>query len=275
MSASLLQGVTHACFGLSYLVAFVCEAARRAGPGRGWLRPAGLVFGAAGLTAQTLYLVYHRPSPAEPYAALLFLALVLAVFSLYGTVHHARQAWAVFVLPVVLGLVGLSFALVAGGPAADPGVPTWLTGDRPWGIVHGVLLLLAAVGVSVAFLASVMYLVQVRRLRTKRNPLRGLHLLSLERLEAMNRRGVNAAFPLLAAGVLLGQLLVPADPAETGTTSVKILGSYGLAGLLAVLVYLRYAAHATGRRLAVGTIVAFVLLVAVLAATHPFVEGGK
>src|SRR5438132_1575242 len=165
MSASLLQGVTHACFGLSYLVAFGCEAARKAGPGRGWLRPAGLFFGAAGLAAQTLYLVYHHPSPAEPYAALLLLALVLAVFSLYGTVHHARQAWAIFVLPVVLGLVGLSFALVAAGSAADPGVPSWLTGDRAWGAIHGLLLLFAAVGISVAFLASVMYLVQAHRLR--------------------------------------------------------------------------------------------------------------
>lgn len=275
MAASPLQGVTHACFGLSYLVAFLLEAARWLSPGARWLRPTGLAFGAAGLFAQTLYLVYHHPSPAEPYAALLLVAWVLAVFSLYGTVHHARQAWAVFVLPVVLGLVGLSLALLTVGPDADPGVPSWLTGDHSWGIIHGLLLVLAAVGVSVAFLASVMYLVQAHRLKTKRNPL-GVHLLSLERLETMNRRGVNGAFPFLTAGLLLGGLLLrPVHDLPVNWFSVKFLGTAGLWLVFLVLLYLRYAAHVPGRRLALGTMVAFLLMMAVLAATHPFAEGGR
>ena len=37
---------------------------------------------------------------------MLFLAWILAIFYLYGTIHHARLAWGVFVLPLVLGLVG-------------------------------------------------------------------------------------------------------------------------------------------------------------------------
>src|SRR5439155_6014425 len=171
-------------------------------PGKGW-RVAGLVFGVAGLFAQTVYLAINQPTPAAPYGSLLLLAWVLAFFYLYGTVHRdARRAWAVFVLPVVIGLVGLSLALTNTTGQAPPfEVPGWLSGDRFWGVVHGVLILLASVGISVGFFASLMYLVQARRLRNKVNPSRVVPLLSLERLERMNRRAVNIAFPLLTAGV--------------------------------------------------------------------------
>jgi hypothetical protein len=281
MTASALHGVTHACFGLSYLLALGCELARVRWPRPG-LRVAGLLLGAAGLFAHTAYLVVRHPTPADPYGSLLLLAWVLAVFYLYGTVHHARQAWAVFVLPLVLGLVGLSLALVNTAAAATD-FPAWLTGDRFWGAVHGVLLLFAAVGLSVGALASVMYLVQARRLRQKRNPLGGMAMLSLERLETMNRRAVNAAFPLLMVGVVLGLLLlhtsVQGEPVSVldnlRQPSFKVYGTFGLVLAVGVLLYLRYAAHVPGRRLAGLTIVAFALMVAVLAAAHPFAEGAK
>jgi ABC-type transport system involved in cytochrome c biogenesis permease subunit len=136
--------------------------------------------------------------------------------------------------------------------------------------VHGSALLLAAVGVSVGFLASVMYLIQAARLRAKANPLGGVAILSLERLEAMNRRAVNAAFPLLTVGLLLGALLLKPDDETAGWLSVKALGTVGLWVAFVLLLYLRYAAHVPGRRLALLTIGAFGLMVVVLAANHPF-----
>ena len=75
----------------------------------------------------------------------------------------------------------------------------WVPNFHDDGLVHGILLFLAAVGMSVGFLASVMYLVQARRLRAKANPVSGLKLLSLERLETMNRRAVNLAFRVRTA----------------------------------------------------------------------------
>lgn len=275
MTLSTLQGVSHTCFGLSYLLAFTLELARVRWP-RANLRTVGLACGAVGLLTHSAYLAVHHPSLAAPYGSLLLLAWVLAVFYFYGSLHHARQAWGVFVLPLVLGLVGLSLALVTFGGASEVDFPAGLVGEKFWGAVHGVLLLLAAVGLSVAFLSSAMYLVQARRLRTKANPLGGMKMLNLERLEAMNRRAVNLAFPLLAAGVLLGMLMLNHEPPEMLLTpSLKVLGSYGLIGVVAMLVYMRYATHVSGRRLAVWSILAFVLLVVVLMASHPFVEGGK
>jgi ABC-type uncharacterized transport system permease subunit len=275
MTVSPLQGVTHACFGLSYLVAFLLELARLVWPqaGRGW-RVAALVFGAAGLLAHTFYIALQQPSPATPYGSLLLLAWVLALFYLYGTVHHAKQAWAVFVLPVVIGLVGLSYALVRFGGTSPPfDVPAWLSGERFWGAVHGTLILLAAVGVSVGFLASVMYLIQARRLRNKVNPGRVVPMLSLERLETMNRRALNWAFPLLTAGLLVGLLILRHDLGDSWL-SVKVISTAGLWVVFLVLLYLRYAVHVPPRRLAVLSIAAFGLLLVALATAHPFATGG-
>jgi hypothetical protein len=274
MTVSPLQGITHACFGLSYLAAFLLELARLGRPAAG-LRVAGLVMGVAGLFAHTVYLILNHPTPAAPYGSLLLLAWVLALFYLYGTVHHARQAWAVFVLPVVIGLVGLSFALADTGGQAPPfEVPGWLSGDRFWGFVHGVLILLASIGISVGFVASVMYLVQARRLRNKVNPSRVVPMLSLERLERMNRWAVNLAFPLLTAGVLVGTLLLKHEHGTAGNwLSLKVVSTGGLWLVFAVLLYLRYGAHVPARRLAGLSVVAFALLVVALAAAHPFAGG--
>lgn len=274
MTVSPLQGVTHACFGLSYLVALLFELTRLSRPARAW-RWAGLAFGAAGLFAHTVYITYHQPTPAAPYGSLLLLAWVLALFYLYGTLHYAKQAWAVFVLPVVILLVGLSLALVSSG-AADPefGVPAWLSGERFWGAVHGTLILLAAVGVSVGFLASVMYLVQARRLRRKVNPGRVVPMLSLERLENMNRRALNLAFPLLTAGLLVGSFLLRhGHDVGDNWLSLKVLSTGGLWVVFLVLVYLRYASSVPPRRLALLSIAAFGLLLVALGAAHPFAEG--
>ncbi len=170
MTASPLQNITHACFGLSYLFAFFLELARLFWPGSAW-RIAALALGTAGLFAHSAYLFLNQPTPASPIGSLLLLAWVLALFYLYGTIHYAKQAWAVFVLPVIIGLVGLSLALVTSASEVAPAdIPAWMSGERFWGAVHGTLLLLAAVGVSVAFLASLMFLIQTRRLRNKVNP---------------------------------------------------------------------------------------------------------
>jgi ABC-type transport system involved in cytochrome c biogenesis permease subunit len=271
-----LEGITRFCFGASYAVALGLELVRLARP-RPSLRSIALLFGFAGLFAQTVFLSIQRPTIQSQYGSLLFLAWVLAIFYLYGTVHHRRFAWAVFVLPLLIGLV-----VLAGYFAPDPGSrpPPWshrlavLTGDQFWGALHGVLILLAAVGVSVGFLASVMYLVQARRLRAKVAPFGGLRPLSLERLEEMNRRAVNVAFPLLTLGLIVGVVLMlhRTESAEAWTAG-KVVGTAGLWLLFVVLLMLRYGLHTRGRHLAFGTIAAFVVMLATLAASHPFPGG--
>jgi ABC-type transport system involved in cytochrome c biogenesis permease subunit len=268
-----LDRITLLCFGASYAVALALEIVQLFWP-RMVQRLLANLFGGAGVLAHTLYLVVQRPALSSHFGSLLFLALVLAVFNFSGSIHHRRITWGVFVLPLVLGLT----LLAATFPRSD-GVPTaendWesLRGESFWGSVHGWLLLLAAVGICVGFVASVMYLVQTRRLRTKTLPGPRLRLMSLERLERMNRWAINLAFPLLTAGVCVGiglmfldrnHLLSWADP--------QVLGAAVLWLVFALLLYMRYGVHLTGRRLAQLTIVAFVLMMFTLASSHAFVR---
>jgi ABC-type uncharacterized transport system permease subunit len=142
-----------------------------------------------------------------------------------------------------------------------------------WSIGHGVLLLLAAVGVSIGFIASVMYLVQMRRLRNKLSPSQGVPLFSLERLELMNRRAILAAFPFLTAGLLAG-IVLQFEYGVMDWFSLRILSVVCLWLVFAILLYLRYFVHVRGRQLALWTMFAFAILMVALISPHSFIQGG-
>lgn len=266
----ILERVSRFCFGASYAVALILEIVHLVWPRR-VQRLLATGFGIAGLFAHTVYLAVQRPPLASQYGTILLLAWILAVFYVYGSIHYRKLAWGVFVLPVVIGLVGLTTAYPPDTEPESRMLPALasLRGERFWRFVHGGLLLLAAVGVCIGFVASVMYLVQARRLRAKVPPGTGIRLLSLERLEEMNRRAINLAFPLLTAGVVIGVALMlqPADQV-LGWTDPRVLGGAILWLVFALLLYLRYGAHLRGRRLAQLTIVAFALLLFALASSH-------
>ncbi|HXG11618.1 MAG TPA: cytochrome c biogenesis protein CcsA [Gemmataceae bacterium] len=266
-----LEGISLLCFAASYGGAFALELLQLIRP-RAIQRLIGLGFGAAGLLAHTLFLLVKQPPVASQFGSTLFLAWILAVFYFYGSIHHGKVAWGVFVLPLVLGLVGLASTF---SRTPGEGETSWLVdlrsfeGERIWGLIHAGLLLLAAVGVCVGFLASVMYLFQAHRLKVKTLPGHGMRLLSLERLEAMNRRAIVLAFPLLTAGLLVGIVLMvqAANPVRTWTDP-RILAAAALWLVFVILLYLRYGAHLRGRRVALLTIVAFALLLITLIVPH-------
>jgi ABC-type transport system involved in cytochrome c biogenesis permease subunit len=273
-----LEKISLTCFGSAYAAALLLEVLHLLWP-RVVPRFLGLVFGAAGLVTQTIFLGHaffiaeQGPRLSSQLGSTLFLAWILAIFYLYGSIHYRRRSWAVFVLPLVLVLLGLAWLFPLGrGEAAET---DWFQGKQAWGLVHAGLLLLAAVGVCVGCVASIMYLVQARRLRDKVPPQQGLRLLSLERLEEMNRRAITLAFPLLTAGLLIGVFQVaPRLTAAPVWTDLRVLGAAVLWVVFVLLLYLRYAAHLRGRRVAFLTILACALLLFTLVVSHTGVQGG-
>jgi len=265
----MFERVTLFCFAASYAVALGLEVWHQRRP-RPVLRLVGLGFGGAGLLAQTIYLAVHRPPLGWQFGWLLVLAWVLAIFYLYGSLHHRRLAWGIFTLPLVLGLVGV--ATLFGPPTREgervTGIFT-VEEEKFLGMAHATALLLAAVGVCVGFVASVMYLTQARRLRAKLMPSEGLRLPSLERLEEMNRRALAWAFPLLTVGVLSGLvLMVRLADHIADWTDPRVLAAILLWVVFALLLYLRFGLHLRGRRVAVLTIAAFGLLLVTLVLPH-------
>lgn len=267
------MGITHLCFGLSYLVAFVLEILVQYRPQRVW-RWASTGMGLAGLTAHTAYLLMHHPSPSTGYGSLLLLGWVLAVFYIYGALHQPPRPWTLFVLPMVIGMSFTSYAYLG----QDSEKNTWFNPEHFWGSLHGFLVLAACVGITVGFLSSLMYLIQLRRLRKKQSLLGGMRLLSLERLEMMNRRAMNWAFPFLTVGLLLGLIRWPSTehaPLTATWTATKVLGTVGLWATALVLLYLRYGANLPARRLAYLTLFVFALMIVALVTSHPFATVGE
>ena len=81
------MGITHFCFGLSYLTALGMDLLQIFQPAH-WKRLVSIFFGVAGLLAHTIFLAMHQPSPASPYGSLLLLGWVFAVFYTYGNLHQ-------------------------------------------------------------------------------------------------------------------------------------------------------------------------------------------
>lgn len=271
---SFATKITILCFAASYAVTFALELWRLKSPGP-VARVVALGFAAAGLFAHVSYLIINRQSLplGSPTGSLLLIALILAVFYLFEAVHHFRIAWAIFVLPVVLALIGL--AVITHDDNEVRGVAaSW---KYFWGVTHGTLLILAAVGVSVGFIASVMYFVQLRRLQAKIAPGQGLTLFNLERLEQMNRRAILWSFPFLTAGLLAGFALQVYDGLLLQDWfNPRIASVIGLWVVFAILLYLRYRVHVRGRALALWTMVAFaILLVALISPPHVFEPGAQ
>src|SRR5262249_30263961 len=96
---SVVERITIFCFAASYGVALALELWHLFQP-RPILRLVSLGFGAAGLLAHTFFVVVQPLPLASPHGSLLFLAWILAVFYFYGSIHHARLAWGLFVLPL-------------------------------------------------------------------------------------------------------------------------------------------------------------------------------
>jgi ABC-type transport system involved in cytochrome c biogenesis permease subunit len=270
-----LEGVSVLCFAASYAVALALELSRLIYPGKAQ-RIGAVIFGGAGLFAHSIFLALRLPSLSTEYGAILFLSWIMAVFYFVGSFRHAHKSFSIFLLPIVLGLVTLVAALSRNAQGININDSYLAVDGREfWRILHVALFVLAGTGISVGFAASVMYLVQARRLRSKSLPGWGLRMLSLERLETMNRRAIGLAFPFLTAGLLVGTArMLDGDTRLAGWTDVRILSTIAVWLIFALLLPLRYGFHLRGRPAALFTIAAFFLLLLTLVSAHAPAAGG-
>jgi hypothetical protein len=194
-----------ACFFSSYLVALGFEAGQllKRHSASHWL---ALLMAAAGLVAHSVYLVQRSRSVALPpllsstHDWLLVLAWLIVLLYVFIELLDRRVALGLFVLPAVLLLVALSRFV------SDAPNPSLVDAQQLYGLgmFHASMLVVGMVGILASFLMSVMYLLQHRRLKTRRAEPEGLHLLSLATLSRVNWWGIVLATPLLTLGMATG-----------------------------------------------------------------------
>jgi ABC-type uncharacterized transport system permease subunit len=258
------------CFAGTYGLALVAELSRLVVRSSfRWYLTVALT--ALGWVVQTVFLANQALKDpmmlpvTTGFESVMALSWIFALIGLYLMIHWPRQvAVGVFVLPLVLGLV-----VVAGWFA--PRESDWLQlgGTTAfWGTVHGIFLLGGAVFTCVAFAAGLMYLAQMRRLKSKRPSRFGLAWPSLEQSERVNRAAITIAFPLLTFGLLIGMILsLAARTGKTGMglplswTDPKVVSALGMWLVFAGLIHARFRPAMRGRSVMVLTIVAFAFLV--------------
>jgi len=238
---------------------------------RSGVRGAALVgFSATGLVLHTAYLYHHAlkdtaiplSSPRDWY---LIAGWFLAVVYVYLLLMQSEKSFGVFFLPLVLALIATGSLAADSNPFAQGPASTF------WGVLHGSALLLASVTLLTGFTSAVMYLSQMRRLKHKRPPRRGLKLPSLEWLQRAATRALVLSTILIgmgaASGWILNRIGTRAGAAALGVGDPLVIATQVLFLWLvfASCSVLFFHSRGQGRRVAYLTIVSFAALLVVMA----------
>jgi ABC-type uncharacterized transport system permease subunit len=230
---AVMERVTVFCFFASYLVSFGLELTRLLGRSAlsRWVM---IAFSVAGMVAHTAYLINRSrltdlpPLLSSMHDWMLVLAWVLVTLYLVLSLADRDLAWGTFLLPVVILLVGSTWAMsVASTEPLNP--------HRGWRMLHATSLVFGMGGMVVAIVSAGMYLLQHRRLRTGGSDRTGWKLPSLERLARTNRWAIAATFVLLSVGFLTGFLLIMTAP--SGPIVMRFTDPLVIVSLIAWVVF--------------------------------------
>lgn len=263
-----LEHVTVFCFFASYSCCLLLELAQFLRQSRS-MRWVSMGFAVAGLIAQTIYLIVRsRQSDLPPLLGsthdwLLVSAWLVVVMYLGMKAWDAELSAGVFVMPLVLVLVGSS-RFVSLSPNPRIAQSYW------WSMIHAALWVLGILGVVLALVVSLMYLLQHNRLKHKRAELPALHLFSLERLNRLNWWLIVTSVPLLTLGMITGlwmSYLTQGSERPVNLANVEFVANSLIWAAMAVLFgWLVRSKKAAGKLVAWRTILACGFLLATLLA---------
>ena len=232
---------------------------RRDGPG---LRAATRACIIGGIVASVGVLVWHAASRGhwiplgDNFDALIWLGTLLALFVLYVQVTRPLGVLDWFVMPVVVLL--LVAAAIFGRERYHDYVNT------TWSWLHRVTAYGGAVAFAIAAASGAMYVLASRRLRSK--TALGPHMGSLERLEHLTMTAVTLGFALLTIGTVTGGVRMIAEGKQTPLT--KLLLALAVWVVYAIVLHAPINPSFRGRKVAVLSVVGFVLMVGAIVAVQ-------
>jgi ABC-type uncharacterized transport system permease subunit len=194
--------------------------------------------------AEMLNAAHHR-LPVDTHETQALLGLLLAGAFLIVYWRYRTVSLGVFVLPV-------SFLLVL-VPAFRPGqeltpFPQFHTG---WIFLHVALLLAAYAALLLSLLASVLYLIQERSLKSKHASPGASWLPPLETTDQIALRSLLFGLPCMTAGLLIGSLIALIGQQTIGPSyflDPKVLLSFAMWLAYIVMIYIRRHSGLRGRR---------------------------
>jgi ABC-type uncharacterized transport system permease subunit len=209
--------------------------------------------------AEMLNAAHHR-LPVDTHETQTLLSLLLAVAFLLVYWRYKTVSLGIFILPIcfLLGLV----------PAFHPGQenPTFPILHTGWIFLHVALLLAAYAALLLSLLASLLYLIQERRLKQKFPTLPWLP--PLETTDQIALKALLFGLPCMTAGLLIGSLIAQATVGASYFRDPKILLAFAMWLAYIAMIYIRRAAGLRGRRAVYLSSFVFFVVLAVWAANQ-------
>jgi ABC-type uncharacterized transport system permease subunit len=229
----------------------------------------GMAFFFHFVSATEMLVQAHRWMPAgvrevESLLGLAVAGLFFLVWWLYDAISLG-----LFALPATFFLVFV--------PALGPDRYTFPSAGvrASWLVAHIAALLLAYAALGFSLLASVLYLIQERRIKSK--PKAGQDswwapfdwLPPLDSLERIAHATLEFGFPLMTVGLVIGSVLVQETPLGAAYfRDPKIIAAFAMWFVYCLLLLVRRSAGLRGRRAAYLSGAVFVVMVAVWAANQ-------
>ena len=207
--------------------------------------------------AETLNAAHHT-LPVDRHESQSVLALLLALAFLITHLRYRTVAPGIFLLPVAI--------LLLLSPAFRPGTEILPLHNSGWILLHIVLLLAAYAALVLSLLASVLYLWQERRLKSKQPSLRSLP--PLETTDQIALRALLFGLPCMTAGLLIGSALAEQTVGPSFFLDPKVLLSFALWIAYCGMIFIRRHSGLRGRRAVYLSSFVFLVVLAVWAANQ-------
>lgn len=194
---------------------------------------------------------------SESLLAFLMMLFFISVFYSYKTISPS-----VFVFPAVF-LLTLAAGMAQEAPQSlSPGARSG------WIFLHIALILTGYSALFFSFSASILYLVQERKLKSKQ--MGGLmgKLPPLETIDELGYRSLLLGFPFMTVGLIAGSVMAQMEFGAAFFRDPKIVLSLLMWGVYLVMLYTRLSAGWRGRRAAFLSAFAFAVALSAWAANY-------
>jgi ABC-type uncharacterized transport system permease subunit len=191
--------------------------------------------------AEMLNLAHHWV-PASLHEVETTFALLLAVAFVAIYVRYRAISLGLFALPLIF----LLLLIPAARPDHAPLSGEWMRNG--WVLLHIALLLAAYAALIFSLLASLVYLIQERRLKTKQVGGIFSHLPPLDTMDQIAFKTLVVGFPCMTAGLLAGALIAQESVGAGYFLDPKVLLSIGMWLLYVWMLYVRRHSGLRGKR---------------------------
>jgi len=221
----------------------------------------GMVFHLVSLVEVLLsgHLVLASVHNGESLLAFLSMTFFMVIYAIYQTTSPG-----VVVFPVVF------FLTFVAALDEQPVLLTSFVSHQGWLFAHIVLIFTGYAALLVSFGASLLYLLQERRLKSKKPTSLISFLPALEVIDQIGYRSLLLGFPFMTLGLISGSVVAITTPAigRVDFLDPKILLSVLMWAVYMIMVFTRWNSGWRGRRAAILASFAFVAALAAWAANY-------